>query len=134
MLEISTFPGSVNLVAAEGLLSSGIMRSVMPRMRWRLWMAAPMMDVISKFLLMLDVPINPEMTEVVEVIDVVLVPDQEVVAVVDVGLHLDPGPGTASASLHPDPGLVIASADQAVEARSQLLAAVAGPRQLHNVV
>lgn len=96
-------------------------------------MDAPMMDVISRSQWMPVVPTNQDKTEMgVVTVDVVPVLDQEDV---DAGLHLDPGPGTAGVDLLPDPDLVIVSADPAVGARGQLLAAVAvvGHKQMNNV-
>jgi len=86
-----------------------------------------MMDVILRYLWMLAALINQGM------IDNVPDPDQEVVeAGVGADLPLDPGLGTASAGLHPDPGHVTVSADPAPEEgiRSQPLAAAASPKDL----
>jgi len=87
-------------------------------------MAAPMMDVISRYLWMLDVLTSQGK------IDVVLVHDQVDVEGEGAGLPLDPDPGSVDASLHPDPDLVTASVDQAPEeGTSQHPAAAVGLKQ-----
>jgi len=88
-------------------------------------MAALMMDVISRYLWMLDVLTSQGKIDV-------LVHDQVAVEGEGAGLPLDPGLGSADASLHQDPGLVIVSADPALEegTKSQDLAVAVNLKHL----
>jgi len=92
-------------------------------------MVVPMMDVISRYLWMLDVLTSQGKIDV-------LVHDQAVVEGEGAGLPLDPGLGSADASLHPDPGHAIVSADPALEGgtKSQHPAAAVNLKHLtHNL-